>query len=334
MKALLRRMLSLETRRRLRAALARPRLAWRLRCNFADDRRRFARWSSACSGPFERIQMAAWIDGDRHKIEKALALPEPRPGFGLAVAARLIELIERYRQRWGEDGTTAAAAGALVAYRDFQRRHDALDPSLASLDGLQDEAVAVHEIEGEAIRARGQRGLEDFFTSRHSVRNFADLPVDRADVERAVALARYAPSVCNRQSWRVHAFDRREDVDAVLATQSGNKGFGHTVPTVLVVTTDLRTFFSVGERYQCWIDGGMFAMALVYALHSLGLATCCLNWSVERKQDRLLHRRAGIPPHERVIVQIAVGQLPDRLAVAHSQRLGVDEIMTWKRTDR
>jgi nitroreductase len=55
---------------------------------------------------------------------------------------------------------------------------------------------------------------------------------------------------------------------------------------------------------------------LVYALHSLGLGTCCLNLSVEYKRDQALKQSADIPDTELIMIMIAVGNLPERLKVA------------------
>ena len=96
---------------------------------------------------------------------------------------------------------------------------------------------------------------------------------------------------------------------------------------LLLVTTDLTQFVTVGERNQCWIDGGMFAASLVYALHSLGLGTCCLNCSNDMAADRSLRIAAGIPDSEAVITMIGVGHLPDRLAVAQSPRRQVQDVL-------
>ena len=48
---------------------------------------------------------------------------------------------------------------------------------------------------------------------------------------------------------------------------------------LLIIAMDLKAFVPAHERYQHWIDGGMFSMSIIYALHSLGLSSCCLNWS-------------------------------------------------------
>jgi nitroreductase len=75
-----------------------------------------------------------------------------------------------------------------------------------------------------------------------------------------------------------------------------------------------------GERNQAWIDGGMFAMSFVLALHSLGLGTCCLNWSVEQKTDIALRAEAAIPDSEVIIMLLAIGHIPPELNVAASVR--------------
>ena len=56
------------------------------------------------------------------------------------------------------------------------------------------------------------------------------------------------------------------------------------------------------ERNQGWIDGGMFAMSLIYAFHALGIGTCCLNWAVDSRTDRTLRSVVSMPDHEAVIM--------------------------------
>ncbi|NES66883.1 MAG: nitroreductase, partial [Okeania sp. SIO2D1] len=109
--------------------------------------------------------------------------------------------------------------------------------------------------------------------------------------------------------------------------QNGNRGFGEQASKVLIVTSNLEHFASIGERYQGWIDGGMFSMSLVYGLHSLGLGICCLNWSFKKKQDRQLKIIAGIPDSDLVIMMIAVGHLPEEFKVAQSPRKPLKEVL-------
>ena len=142
----------------------------------------------------------------------------------------------------------------------------------------------------------------------------------RQEIADAVKLAQKTPSVCNRQAWKVHVFDDPAAMRSLLEIQAGNRGFGEHASAVLVVTCDLQCFVEVAERYQAWIDGGMFCMSLCLALHAAGYGACCLNWSKEPADDRRLRAAAPIADAEQVIMLIAIGTLPERLDVAASPR--------------
>ena len=114
---------------------------------------------------------------------------------------------------------------------------------------------------------------------------------------------------------------------AALSLQNGNKGFGHLASHVLIVASDRACFASIGERNQPWIEGGLYAMSLVYALHALGLGTCCLNWSVDNQRDAELKQALAIPASYAIAMMIAVGSLPDIIPVAESRRLDPGEFL-------
>ncbi len=319
-------------RRRLRYLANYPAIYYRLWANYGYDLQRFLRWSSVAGVASEQEALRAWIDADYHKIEKALALKSPRPGFGKVVIQRLTENLGHYLDQFGADRSTRIAIGVLEAYIRFNREHGVdtadLDRSLERLHGhgQGNGEGGVKQVSREEILAAARIDLEPFFFSRHSVRHFSDESVEPELVERAVYLASKTPTVCNRQSLKVHAyFDA--DCQSVLSCQMGNSGFGEQVKVALVVTADSRTFFSVGERNQGWIDGGLFSMSLIYALHSLGLGSCCLNWSVEKEHDQKLKAITDIRPWEMVIMMIGVGKLPETLRVAQSPRKTVDDLL-------
>lgn len=299
--------------------------------NYWYDGRRFSKWSAA-GGVKSRDNFRALITMDYHRIEKALALRDPRPGFGAWLIPRLMNNIRRYRQAHGSDETVRIATNALRAFGEFNASFGVAQPEV---DGFLNErcdenAIAcggVEDTSKDEILSASQHDLAAFFASRHSIRQFADEEVDMAVIELAVQMAMYTPSVCNRQTCKVHVFCRAEDKAKVLSYQNGNRGFGEQASKVLIVTSDLQGFASIGERNQCWIDGGMFSMSLVYALHSLGLGTCCLNWSVEKETDQGLRAAAGIGESEAVMMMIAVGHLPHQLRVAQSPRKDLSEVL-------
>lgn len=318
------------TKARLRGARQRARIA---QC-FWYDSVRFARWSSASRRPRDGVQLAALMDIDTHRIEKGLSMPETRPGFGRDVVRRLAGMILVYRERGLDPEPSERAASALRAYLRFHEERGLMEPWMADLeDPSTPRAPVSAELQcGIDVVSRSDvassipDGMDQFFISRRSVRHFAAGKVTDDEVTHSIALAIRTPSVCNRQSWRVHDFASDETVADVLALQNGNRGFGQEIARVLVITTDLRAFTKPGERFQCWIDGGMFAMSLVYALHSLGLGTCTLNCSHEWRHDKKLHEAADIPPNEAVIMMIGVGRLPETYKAARSPRRSPDDI--------
>ena len=126
----------------------------------------------------------------------------------------------------------------------------------------------------------------------------------------------------------MYCLDSRSSIDMALRYQNGNSGFGHEIPCLLVVTADLRAFVGSGERNQHWIDGGMFSMSLVLAFHSIGLSTCCLNWSKGPADDLKFRIATGISKHHSIVMLIAVGYPRENIKVCASSRRPVELLYT------
>ena len=84
----------------------------------------------------------------------------------------------------------------------------------------------------------------------------------------------------------------------------------------------------IGERYQGWIDGGIFAMTLALAIHAEGLGACFLNWSVEPAQDRAMRNHLGIADDELVITMMSAGHLKEAFSVPVSHRKPLEDVLT------
>ena len=163
--------------------------------------------------------------------------------------------------------------------------------------------------------------------ARRSVRHYSSEPVSLSILEEAVKLAQQSPSVCNRQGAKVWWVLRREKIDEILALQNGNRGFGHLAKVLLIVTCDLGVFEGAKERNQVFIDGGLFAMSLLYSLSYKGLGACPLNWCVDVDRDKELHKITNIPRDHRVIMLVSVGHVPNEFSVAVSQRHELKHIL-------
>ncbi len=168
---------------------------------------------------------------------------------------------------------------------------------------------------------------EAFFSTRHSVRDFANRRVDGSLIKRAVELALYSPSVCNRQSWKMYIRHGDEATQA-LRYQNGSAAFRHAVPAVAIITADARAFAGPKERNQAWIDGGIFAMSFVWALHAVGLDSCMLNMSVPRAKAAALREHIGAADSELVVMMVAFGYGREGHRRARSPRRTAESVLS------
>ncbi|WP_354257104.1 nitroreductase family protein [Arthrobacter sp. OAP107] len=265
--------------------------------------------SNSALAKLDARQLECQVTKDYHRIEKGLALASPKRPFGADAHSRLQVALPKDRTPLLKDEAfashAATAIDALKRWNDSGQIDDVVSPVAASLPTF--------DIDEDNLTA--------FFESRRSVRAFDPTqPVDPTVVMKAVRLAGNSPSVCNRQAWKAHLFTGKNDVARIMRHQSGNRGFGPDAAGVLIVTANVELFSGSGERNQRWIDGGLFAMSLVYALHGLGIATCMLNWSKGNKPSDALRAEAGLEKSEDIVVLIAVGHPIEDHRVARSPR--------------
>lgn len=302
------------------------------------DLRRYYKHSFVLRDPTTPEQMRYFLRMRYHTFEKGLAMPDPRPGFGQQKLAALLRVLDRYESQFGYDELVGIVVNVLTEYQAFNAGHrivlEDLDARLAAYRARYPQIAEV-ERGGTIAVTRGDiekyadLDFEAFARCRYSIRNYAPDPVGHDLIESAVRVAQKSPSVCNRQAPRVHVFTEKEKVDFVLSYQLGHRGFGHTIPCVMVITSDLQSYYKPGERFQAWIDGGLFTMSLIFGLHAQGLGTCCLNWNVTKEDDLRMREAVGIPDNEVVITMLAVGHLPETFSVAESPRRPLDEVLKY-----
>ncbi|PIC64051.1 nitroreductase [Sporosarcina sp. P13] len=270
-----------------------------------------------------------------HKIEKGLALPNPRVGFGEQAILYLIDSLEQYVEKYKWDKTSQITLNTLNLYYEFNlRNNNSLNDLNERLEKLRislgpksiSNEGGVLDVKKSEILKNSSIDFNNFANSRHSIRDFSSEEVPVKLIKEAIKIAQKTPSVCNRQSSIVHIFDNKDKQKQALSFQNGNAGFGDKASKILLITTDAEDFFGAGERNQAFIDGGMFAMSIIYALHSLGIGSCALNLALDYRVADRLKKNMGIEQKEIPIMMIAVGYLPETLKVAASPRKSLDEI--------
>jgi nitroreductase len=69
-------------------------------------------------------------------------------------------------------------------------------------------------------------------------------------------------------------------------------------------------------------------MSIIYALHSLGIASCCLNWSQLPKNDLRFRHSLEIKNNHTVIMMLAIGYPDENNNVCVSARRPFNEVFT------
>lgn len=263
-----------------------------------------------------RAALRVQISKDYHRIEKGLALGEPKQPFGDRVVDRLNRNIPLYRDLRQNSQLVSIAESRVSELQTWNER------------GIRNDGVSLKRPQS-LDRRMDPAELENFFESRRSVRHFSNKPVPRETIDLALKCAVESPSVCNRQPWRVDVIDDPEKVIETLTYQNGNTGFRESVKTLLVISVDCSLFSGPGERNQRFIDGGIFSMSVVLALHAAGVSSCMLNWSRNNSHSQALRTYLSIPPRFEIMMMVATGFAHIDALVATSPRKPLESVRKW-----
>lgn len=261
-----------------------------------------------------------------HALEKGLSLARIKPEFGKEKVMELLHLIRLYEglDYQPDEQVLELARGMIrsyVAHRERQGEDVSFVPEEVMKGRVQFPVGAV-PYERQTLTL-----FETIARNRHSVREFAEGPVNLDIIRKAVALAQTAPSACNRQSSHVFVCSSPGKIRKIMERHGGTRGF--TTPGVIIALTgDLSLYQSEFERNTVFVDGGIFLMNLLYALDRYDLAACPVIWGAEPDNDGFLYDLIGIPVSHEIVSLVLVGNYPDHpVKIPCSARREVDAIL-------
>ena len=272
-----------------------------------------------------------------HRIEKGLAIRTPCRFRGWDKAERLAKMLAREMRRPAPDRFALETGGSVLkAYLEGRERTGDREEQANAL-ALRDKTPEIQSLlaaasaRGGACTLRkedvavpdGPEWIEKLFSTRHSVRDFSEVPVSREVLEQAVQLALSAPSACNRQSSKVYvlAGKRLEELGGDNTCHADKH---------LVVTGEINAFGPM--EYGDWVvNSSIFATYLVLALHALGVESCMMKKDLHfgDKYNDFLRKACRIPRSEKIVLQIAVGYCKDSFAVAGSNRKNARDVLVF-----
>lgn len=272
-----------------------------------------------------------------HIVEKGLTMPIPRPGFGKKVVIDLCNVVLRY-ERMNLSQDQMEFVQSVTVLKEYNKLHKEI--------GFQLDDDVIERLNRVVNRFDNVKGLEQidisemeyfknvnapfdvFCRSRFSVRNYTNKEIPLEVLYDCIDLAQKSPSFCNRQPTRVYIVKSTATKQAILDVQNGNRGFGHLAETLIVLSSVISTTKDIHERFENHLNGGMFAMTLLNALHFNKIAACSLNWSVSSDKDLIMRKLLNIPENEVVLLVISCGYPPENFKMAASPRKKANEITT------
>lgn len=269
-----------------------------------------------------------------HRVEKGLTLKKTRILFGKWFFPKLLLDIEKFRQKFGNVYPVNISQSSLSEYKQFhidnninqnQFPLNKISITNTELSGTKDYNTVHHE--------NSYNDFHDFVLRRSSVRNFSN-KANLSDIKKAVEIAMKTPSVCNRQPWGVYYFSEKQEVQSLLSYQNGNLGFREDIPGLVIITGNLKEMEFPFERHQIFIEGGLFSMSFIYALHSFGISSCCLNWCSKPWNDYKAHKVSGIPLDQEIIMFMAVGISEKDIRVTISPQKPISKVLHDSRNEQ
>jgi len=265
-----------------------------------------------------------------HRLEKGLLMKPRRVPFALDY---ITETVSAYvgaanSQHGGIDTEEMAWAGdVLVAYfsaHDGESRVAQLAEAFhASLKRNTCSSVTprIPYLRDLSAPSVSYEALASLAKRRRSVRWFLQQPVERELIDKAIELGAQAPSACNRQPFEVRIFDNKELVQKVIDIPYGLAGYGHQVPVVAVVVGQQRHFFDERDRHLIYIDASLAVMGFLFALETLGLSACCVNWPDIESKETAMAALLDLSPDERPVMCLAIGYPdPDGMVAASTKK--------------
>lgn len=284
-----------------------------------------------------------------HRLEKGLLM---RPRRGVFALGYIEETVQAYCDR--VEAKRSARNGDAIDPRELEWARDVLSQYFGVVEPhpvVAEARQTFHAVEnghqgygvGEDASPKipyvrpvekppvSYEALMDLSRRRRSVRWFRDEEVPRMLIDQAIEVAAQAPSACNRQPFEMRVYDDPELVREIASLPGGTKGYASNIPVIIVIVGKLRAYFSDRDRHVVYIDGSLAAMALMYALETLGLSSCPINWPDVEQREARMQEYLKLEPDERPIMLLAVGYPDPEGMVAYSHKKSLSTLRTYNR---
>lgn len=301
------------------------------------DKKRFSKSAFGMAKDLNVENLEAKIIFHYHSIEKGLSNTNFRYGFGERAYTQLIKTMNEFVQKGFNTESIAFQTGLSVLseyvlkHKDTNINTDFIENSIKRLSNTNpiNELGGIYTLHSNEVIENSRANYEILALNRFSVRDFDSKPIDINLINKALNIAKKAPSVCNRQPWHNHVIRDKSLIKLTLDIQGGFTGHGNNIDTLILITSNNNYLSNYTERNQGFTDCGMYAMSLIHSLQYLGLATCALNANLTINNDFKVRNILSIPENQNLVMFIAVGNYDKVFMVPKSPRFDIETKTTY-----
>ena len=272
-----------------------------------------------------------------HTLEKGLSHFDLRP-FGNQKVRIIIDLLKKQLDFENYERLFSFINGinSLREYKKVYEEHKWTDKPeykevsefLIKYEKISVQKTGAYVMTKEELQKDYNIDYNKFIKSRHSTRNYKNMTLKMEDIKKAVNMAKYSASACNRQYIKVHYYPKGKMRQNVIDYSLGKGGLYLEGVNTFILTFDTNGLTGAGERNQGYFNAGLFSTNFVNALHSLGIGTCFIQFSNSVKEEEKLKKLNEIPSNERIAVILYAGYYDDKSIFCASPRKDFEEYFT------
>ena len=181
--------------------------------------------------------------------------------------------------------------------------------------------------------------LEQIIDKRHSVRSYADQPVEKEEIEKICQAGLHSPSARNRQPYRVIIVDQPDLIKKIAKTNDKINFWLQEAPLIFVICVKMN---SEGRDRNKFIDAGIMLQNMMLMATALGLGTCpCAAFSETRLAEVLEVPKGYLPviclpcgyPAKRSIGKLRKSKIYEKVVhlATHYKGKKVEDIFNWNK---
>ena len=272
-----------------------------------------------------------------HTLEKGLSHFDLRP-FGEIKIEGIIDLLKMQLNYKNYERFFSFINGinSLREYKKVYEEHNwtyrqeykNVSEFLKDYENIKHQKTGAYILTKDELKNDYNIDYSKFIKSRHSTRNYKNMLLKIEDIKRAIDMAKYSPSACNRQYVKVHYYPKGKMRQNVIDYSIGKGGLYLEGVNTFIITFDTNGLIGDGERNQGYFNAGLFATNFVNALHSLGIGTCFIQFSNSVEDEDKLKNLNNIPYNERIAVILYAGYYDEKSIFCVSPRKDVEEYFT------